>query len=142
MESKLLTFLRVLQSVTPLARPPLCGPLSPHDASYLALKATGQESLETALYTVSGFPKERKKRDLDTEFSLLYKVCMVRQHEERMNRQPEVQGLNRYCDILPYEDTRVKLDVRDGRNAKVDHFVNANFIHSSLAENDRKIIAA
>ena len=69
-------------------------------------------------------------------------MCKVRQHNERMNRQPEVQVLNRYCDILPYEDTRVKLTVRDGRNPKVDRYVNANFIHSSLAENDRKIIAA
>ena len=142
MESKILSFLKVLQSIKLLTTPSLCGPLSPHDASYQALKASGQESMETALYTVSDFTMEKKKRDIEAEFSMLYSVCKVRQHNERMNRQPEVQVLNRYCDILPYEDTRVKLEVRHGRNAKLDHYVNANFIHSSLGENDRKIIAA
>ncbi len=90
MESKLLSFLKVLQSVKLLTLPPLCGPLSPEDASYQALMASGQESMETALYTVSGFAKGKKERDLKAEFNLLYQVCDVRKHNERMNRQPEV----------------------------------------------------
>jgi predicted aconitase len=86
MESKILSFLKVLQSVKPLTVPSLSGPLSPQDASYQALKASGKESMETALYTVSGFTKEMRKRDFEAEFNMLYQVCKVRQHNERMNR--------------------------------------------------------
>lgn len=72
MESKLLSFLKVLQAVKFLSVPSLSGPLSPQDASYQALKASGHESMETALYTVTGFTKEKKKRDLEAEFNMLY----------------------------------------------------------------------
>jgi hypothetical protein len=50
---------------------------------------------------VSNFTKEAGKRDLDKEFSILEQVTYLKTHKERFNTDPEVQHLNRYCDILP-----------------------------------------
>ena len=61
---------------------------------------------------------------------------------DKMNKEGEVQQFNRYCDILPFEDTRVKLQVRDGPDPNIDHYVNANYISSTLSEKDTKFIAA
>lgn len=49
----------------------------------------------------SNFAKEAGKRDLDQEFSILEQVTYLKTHKERFNKDPEVQHLNRYCDILP-----------------------------------------
>jgi len=48
-----------------------------------------------------------------------------------MNKDPSVQNFNRYCDILPYEDTRVKLKGVDGKSS-ASEYVNANYVHSAL----------
>ena len=54
-----------------------------------------------------------------------------------MNRDIRVEELNRYTDILPFEDTRVVLQKGEG----ADTYINANFVHSPLGL-DKKIIAA
>jgi protein tyrosine phosphatase len=56
---------------------------------------------------------------------------------KRMNRDIRVEELNRYTDILPFEDTRVVLQKGEG----ADGYINANFVHSPLGL-DKKIIAA
>lgn len=63
-----------------------------------------------------------------------------------MNKDPQVQILNRYCDILPFNDTRIVLKNWDSGfgnkgfsksyDEKVDHYVNANYINSSLMDGD------
>jgi hypothetical protein len=50
---------------------------------------------------VSEFAKEAGKRDLEKEFNILEQVTFLKTHQERFNKDPEVQHLNRYCDILP-----------------------------------------
>jgi protein tyrosine phosphatase len=54
-----------------------------------------------------------------------------------MNSDKSVAHLNRYTDILPFEDTRVVLKMGEG----ADTYINANFVHSPLGF-DKKIIAA
>lgn len=53
-----------------------------------------------------------------------------------MNRDPAVGLLNRYIDILPFEDTRVQL-----AGLGYDTYINANYLHSPLGL-DMKLIAA
>lgn len=88
--------------------------------------------------TVSTFTtKSIQQRDIKGEFRQLYSLCFRESHKARMNQDPEVQCFNRYCDILPYETTRVRLN--DGLERD---YVNANFVDSALKPGDRKMIAA
>lgn len=54
---------------------------------------------------------------------------------ERLVQDDKYSELNRYCDILVYDETRVKLQ----RNEDTD-YINACFVDSPLG-NDRKLIA-
>ena len=45
--------------------------------------------------------KEAGKRDLNEEFQILEQLTYLKTHEERFNKDPSVQHLNRYSDILP-----------------------------------------
>ncbi len=99
----------------------------------------GYESYEEQI-PVSKFAAELKKRNFDDEFSLLDQATYQKPHKARFNKDPEVQHLNRYTDILPckdlikmlyatlVEDTRVILKSREGLK-KVDTYVNANYVH-------------
>lgn len=82
-------------------------------ASYKELVKLGHENFETELYTVKEFSKQLKKRELDDEFKVLYQICRVDDIMSKQIKQAEVQRFNRYCDILPFEDSRVKLKIRD-----------------------------
>ncbi len=82
-------------------------------ASYKELVKLGYENFETELYTVKEFSKQLKKRELDDEFKVLYQICRVDEIMSKQIKQAEVQRFNRYCDILPFEDSRVKLKIRD-----------------------------
>ena len=116
----------------------ISGPLNSEDLSYRELEEKKLQSLEEPL-TVSKFTaKEIEKRNLPKEFRKLYDLCYLDGHKDRMNKDPEVQCFNRYCDILPFETTRVRLNdgMEDG------DYVNANFIDSALKQGDRKMIAA
>lgn len=89
---------------------------------------------------MKNFETEYKKRDLSDEFQTLYDITYSQKHQMRMNNDPAVYNLNRYVDILPYDDTRVILT--DGRTAE-ESYINADYISSSvgLTSRDNKIIA-
>lgn len=58
----------------------------------------------------------------------------------RMNNEPAVYNLNRYVDVIPYDDTRVIL--RDMGDDPQESYINADYVHSPANNKDRKIIAS
>jgi len=82
---------------------------------------------------------EVKKKDITSEFLILEEVCWTKEHQKRVVNDAEYALLNRYSDILTYEDTRVKLPTRPGR-PKTDSYINASYVNSPLGA-DRKFIA-
>ena len=58
------------------------------------------EGLEKPI-KVSEFAKQAGKREFEEEFNILEQVTYLPSHRDRFNKDPAVQSLNRYCDILP-----------------------------------------
>lgn len=81
------------------------------DTSYEILKKKNFLHLEQEI-PISKFAEEYKKRDLPLEYKLLYEITYSHRHQLRMNNDPAVYNLNRYTDIIPYDDTRVVLNDR------------------------------
>jgi protein tyrosine phosphatase len=105
----------------------ISGPLNLEDLSYQELEERKLLSLEEPLLVSKFTAKELEKRNLPKEFGTLYQLCYLDGHKKRMNKDPKVQIYNRYCDILPFETTRVRLN--DGMEGV---YVNANFVDSAL----------
>ena len=61
------------------------------------------EGLES-LIKVSEFAKELARRKLTQEYSVLGQATFLEWHQKRLNRDPAVESLNRYTDILPCKD--------------------------------------
>ena len=61
-----------------------------------------------------------------TEFDVLDRVTETRAHAQRLYQTPEIRPLNRYTDILTYQDTRVVLQ------PKGDDYINACFVDVSF----------
>jgi len=61
------------------------------------------EGLES-LIKVSEFVKELTRRKLTQEYSVLGQVTFLEWHQMRVNRDPAVESLNRYSDILPCKE--------------------------------------
>ena len=91
----------------------ISGPLTclDQDTSYEILKKKNLLHLEQEI-PMSKFESEVAKRDLQREFDLLYEITYSHRHQMRMNNDPAVYNLNRYTDIIPYDDTRVVLQDR------------------------------
>jgi protein tyrosine phosphatase len=92
---------------------------------------------------ISKFAEEYKRRDLRKEYKLLYEITYSHKHQLRMNNDPAVYNLNRYTDIIPYDDTRVLLQDRwvNAENHAIDSYINADYINSVMWKNDKKLIA-
>jgi len=112
------------------------------DTSYEILKKKNLLHLEQEI-PISKFGEEFKKRDLPREYKLLYEITYSHKHQLRMNNDPAVYNLNRYTDIIPYDDTRVVLNDRwvTNENHAQDSYINADYINSVMGQNDRKLIA-
>eukprot|EP00347_Sterkiella_histriomuscorum_P019836 403340115 len=78
---------------------------------------------------------------VDDEFQLLEEVTETEVQHNRLYMNEEVAHLNRYRDIFPYDDTRVKLQVRHYQDPITDSYINANYVNSPIGQ-DRRFIAS
>ena len=80
------------------------------------------------------FEDQEKRRNKETEFRLLRRMTETNQHiEQLVQNTPNLQNLNRYSDILPYQDTIVKLNNNE--------YINANWISGPLPSQEKLFIA-
>lgn len=97
------------------------GPVPGRDTSYQYIEQLSEvREIEQGL-PYRSFEDMSKRRNFDLEFKLLKKMTETQQHSGFLvPNGPEVQGHNRYSDIVPYTDTAVVLG--DGG------YVNASFV--------------
>jgi protein tyrosine phosphatase len=60
------------------------------------------------------------------EFQALCAVTELREHDDMLESGDQYSSYNRYCDILTYKDTRVKLNPRS--NKVQNDYINACFV--------------
>lgn len=79
-------------------------------------------------------------RRLEKEFNLLNKLTTGNDNAERLIQHKQFQSLNRYSDILPYQETVVR--IVDEEELTTKNYINANFISNPFHEGDvRNFIA-
>lgn len=84
------------------------GPAYGRDLSYRFVEQLSEvREIEQGI-PYRSFEDLSKRRNLDLEFKLLKKMTETAQHSSRLvPNGPEMQGQNRYSDIVPYTDTAV-----------------------------------
>ena len=70
---------------------------------------------------------------------MLDKLMQVKGNLSRLVQKRQFYHLNRYSDIMVYENTRVKLDPR---NPEENTYINACYVDSPFATNDNRLIAS
>lgn len=110
------------------------GPAAGRDTSYQYVEDLPEvREIEQGL-PYRSFDEQTKRRNLDLEFKLLKKMTETKHHSEWLvTNTSDLQGQNRYSDILPYRDTAVVL--ADGS------YINASFVARRPTEPLGKVIA-
>ena len=80
---------------------------------------TNKDDFETA-QPVSKFEEIVATRDLDMEFIMLMEMTGTKYHNRKLVDFSKYPDYNRYSDILPYEDSRVKLEFRNKHDEQED----------------------
>lgn len=73
---------------------------------------------------------------IDMEYGALHEITFKKPHRDLWYQNPKVDHLNRYTDILTFQNTRVKLS--EGHDTD---YINACYVDGPMAPGDQKIIA-
>ena len=117
----------------------LDGPMHKNDYTYYqGIEAHKQKDLLLEIegaFTVSNAIDETKKRDPRQEYNIIHNLSMCKGNVDRLVQDHQFQHLNRYSDIMVYDDTRVKLKPRvdESKCTLADTYINACFVDVSIS---------
>jgi protein tyrosine phosphatase len=110
----------------------LTGAINDNDYSFKKLKGKNLEPMEATIRLSTFLEKPNEVVNPPVEYNKLSDIFDTMTHYKRLANNKEFLPMNRYSDIIPYEDTRVKLSIPKGGKAE-DGYINANYVDSPFA---------
>lgn len=108
----------------------LASPQLKVDSSINAILASPKYSSRLKPVTVDTIPSNS---EIEEEFNLLNYLTFTQSHEARLVTHNQLQGLNRYSDVLAYKDSIIKLD--DAENLHPSNYIHANIVKNPTDSN-------